>query len=86
MSCGAKRRQLNAVLAKQTIIVGMTADPEPDESVGRLDSQGSIVSADPCGPEAADLLELKRRMPGILFQARVGLIGEIAHLGRKGPI
>jgi hypothetical protein len=44
------------------------------------------VHADPRRPEPADFLEVKRRMPGILLQARVGLIGEIAYLGRQGPI
>jgi hypothetical protein len=30
------------LLAKQPIVVGMTADPEPDESIGRFDSQSSV--------------------------------------------
>jgi hypothetical protein len=72
--------------AKQTIVVGMAANPEPDEAVERVDGQGSVVRADPGRPEAADLLEVNRRMPGILLQARVGLIGEIAYLGRQGPV
>jgi hypothetical protein len=29
---------------------------------------------------------MKGRMPRILLQARVRLIGEIAYLGRQGPI
>lgn len=47
------------LLAKQPIVVGMTADPEPDESIGRFDSQSSVVSADPGRPEPADFLEVK---------------------------
>ena len=74
------------LLAKQAIVVSMAANPEPDEPVGRVDGQGSVVSADPRRPEAPDFLEMKRRMPGILLQASVGVIGKIAYLRRQGPI
>jgi len=47
------------LLAKQAIVVGMAPDPEPDESVGGVDGQGSVVAADPRGPEPADFLEVK---------------------------
>ena len=47
------------LLAKQTIVVSMAANPEPDESVRRVDGQGSVVGADPHRPEATDLLEVK---------------------------
>jgi hypothetical protein len=74
------------LLAKQTIVVSMATNPEPDEPVRRVDGQGSVVSADTHRPEATDLLEMKRGMPRILLQSRVGLIGEAAYLGRQGPI
>ncbi len=74
------------LLAKQAIVVSMAANPEPDESVGRFDSQGSVVSADPRRPEPADSLEMKGGVPGILLQALVRLIGEIAYLERQGAI
>ena len=47
------------LLAKQAIVVSMAANPEPDESVGRFDGQGSVVGADPRRPEPADFLEMK---------------------------
>ncbi len=47
------------LLAKQPIVVGMAANPEPDESIGRFDGQGSVVGADPRRPEPADFLEVK---------------------------
>jgi hypothetical protein len=47
------------LLAKQAIVVSMAANPEPNEPVGRVDGQGSVVSADPCRPEPTDLLEVK---------------------------
>jgi hypothetical protein len=74
------------LLAKQPIVVGMAANPEPDESVWRFDREGAVVSSNPSRPEAADLLEVKRGMPGVLFQARVRLIGEIPNLGRQGSV
>jgi hypothetical protein len=43
------------------------AHPEPDESIGRFDGQGSVVGADPRRPEPADFLEVKRGMPRILL-------------------
>ena len=70
------------LLAKQSIVVGMAANPEPDESVCRFDGEGAVVGANASRPEPADLLEVKRRMPGVLLQPCVGLIGEFANLGR----
>jgi hypothetical protein len=55
------------LLAKQAIVVGMTANPEPDESVWCFDRKGAVVSPDSSGPEPADLLEVKRGVPGILL-------------------
>jgi hypothetical protein len=37
----------------------MAANPEPDESIGRFDGQGSVVGAYPRRPEPADSLEVK---------------------------
>jgi hypothetical protein len=74
------------LLAKQAIVVSMATNPEPDESVRHVDGKGSVVGADAHRPEATDFLEMERGMPRILLQARVGLIGEIAYLGRQGPI
>jgi hypothetical protein len=47
------------LLAKQPIVVGMAANPEPDESVGRVDGQGSVVGADPSRPEPTDFLKVE---------------------------
>lgn len=40
----------------------MGADPEPYESVERFDGKGAVLCPDADGPEAADLLEVERRM------------------------
>jgi hypothetical protein len=47
------------LLAKQAIIVGMAANPEPDESIGGVDGQGSVVGADPSRPEPTDFLKVE---------------------------
>ena len=49
----------SGLLAKQPIVVGMAANPEPDESIRRFDGQSSVMDADPRRPEPADFLEVK---------------------------
>ena len=71
------------LLAKQSIVVGMATNPEPDKRIGSFDGQGAVVGADPSRPEPADLFEVKGRMPGVLLQARVGLIRQRANFGRQ---
>jgi len=73
-------------LGEQPIVVGMAADPEPDEPVGRFGRECAVVSSHSGRPEPADLLEVKRRVPRILFQACIRLIGELPNLGRQGSI
>ncbi len=70
------------LLAKQPIVVGVGADPKPHETVCRVDRQSAVVSTDPNGPEAADLLEVKRWMPRVLLQMGVRLIGEVLNIRR----
>ena len=64
----------------------MGADPEPYEPVERFDGKGAVVSPDPGRPEAADFLEMERRMTRVLFQPRVRLIGEALDMWRQGPV
>jgi hypothetical protein len=45
--------------AEQPIVLGMAANPEPHESIGRFDGEGSVVGAYPRRPEPADSLEAK---------------------------
>jgi hypothetical protein len=58
------------------------ADPEPYERVDRFDGEGPVVSPDPGRPEAADLLEVERRVTRVLLQPRVRLIGEVLDMWR----
>ena len=72
--------------AEQPIVVGVAADPEPDDPIGRFGAVCPIVHADASRPELPYLLEAKRGMPGIPFQKFERAIGEIPNLGRQGPI
>ena len=76
----------SGLLAKQPIVVGMTANPEPNQPVRRFDREGAIVSADTSRPEPADLLEVERGVPRILLQASVRLIREIPNLLRQRSV
>ena len=67
------------LLAKQAIVVGM----EPDETIRRFDRQRAVVRANPCRPELAYLLEVKRRVPRLLLQTRIRPVGESAYFGRQ---
>ena len=84
------------LVAKQAIVVRMTADPEPQEPIARFDAQGTMVPADAHGPEAPDLLEVEGRMSRVLLQSSIGLICERSHVrwqrvvgrpeGRRGVV
>ncbi len=84
------------LLAKQAIVVRVTADPEPQEPIARFDAQGTMVPADAHGPKAPDLLEVEGRMSRIMLQSRIRLICERPHFrwqrvvsrpeGRRGVV
>ena len=53
----------NGGLADELVVVGMRSNPEPhDAPVRTIDAENAIVKSDSAGPEAADLLEVERRM------------------------
>ena len=70
----------NGLFAKQPIVVCVAADPEPHEAVRRFDGERTVVTSDPSGPKAPNLLELKRGISRILLETLVRLIGECLHL------
>jgi hypothetical protein len=45
-----------AGLADEPVILSMGADPEPDEPIGGLDRNRSVMQANARRPETADLL------------------------------
>ena len=46
----------------------MSTDPEPHYSVISIHPQGAVVKPNTDGVKAADALEMKGGMPGILFK------------------
>lgn len=69
-------------LIKQPVVIGMGADPKPHEPVFRFHGQGAVVGSNPSRPEATDLFEVERRVPRVLLQARVCLVGEALDIRR----
>jgi len=51
-------------LLQQAVIVGVAADPEPDQIVAIADGQRTKMQADADRPVAARLLEVQRWMAG----------------------
>ena len=79
-------RRLIPLLAKQPVVICMAADPEPHKTVVRFDRKCPILTANPNRPETTHCLEMQSRMMRIVFQVRVGAIGEPLDLGRQGSV
>ena len=75
-----------AGVEEEAIVICMAADPEPHKAGRSFDRKCPIMTADPSRPEAADLLGMKRRVMRVLFQVRVGSIGEPLDLWRQRTI
>src|SRR6266566_9871755 len=58
----------------------MCADPEPNEAIGALLDECSIMKANPCCPKLSNLLETNRGVMRVGLQQLEFLIGQSAHL------
>src|SRR5450631_3814820 len=65
--CTTRRK---GILADQSIVIGVRADPEPNISIFRLDSQGSVAQADADGPISSNFFELERGVARIALERR----------------
>jgi len=54
----------------------MMSNPKPLESIGAFSGECSVVKANPCGVNNANLLESDGRMPGICLEQSEILVGE----------
>jgi len=73
----------NGGLADELVVVGMRPDPEPhDAPVRTVDGENAIVKSDSARPEAADLLEVERRVTGVGLQDNKLLVGKALN-GRR---
>jgi hypothetical protein len=64
----------------------MCADPEPNEAIGALLGECSIMKANPCCPKLSNLLETNRGVMRVGLEQLEFLIGQSAHLSRQLPI
>lgn len=67
----------NGRLADQSVVAGMGSDPKPHEAVSRLDRESTMTTADSDGPEAANLLEMQRRVPWVVLEANESFVREL---------
>jgi len=63
----------------QMIVIGVGADPEPNEVVSILDRQRSVVQPDSNRPERPDSLEVERSVLRIRFEEFETAVGRLAH-------
>lgn len=60
----------------QALIIGMRADPEPDDLVSFTDAKSAVITGHPCrinGPVGVNLLEPKAWMIGVAYEEPVCL-------------
>jgi len=67
------------LLGNEGIVIGMRTDPNPIDAVRHIDTQCSVVCANPHRPEIINLFEAEGGMPRIRFQKRVVLVRKIAY-------
>jgi len=80
--------QLCGVLSpsKKTIILGVRADPEPDEVGAALYCERAVMRPHTHRPEPPYLLEMQRRVLWALPQQRVATIRELPHFRRQAMV
>ena len=64
----------------------MCADPEPNEAIGALLGECSIMKANPCCPKLSNLLETNRGVMRVGLEQLEFLIGKFTNLIRQLPI
>ena len=67
-----------ANLELELIVLLVRADPEPNEAIGALFGECSIMKANPCCPELSNLLEANRRVMRVGLKQVEFLIGQSA--------
>ena len=64
------------LLAKQPIVVGMGADPEPQHAIGHVDGQRAIMRPHSYRVKTTCAFEMERRMSRIGFEDFELLVGQ----------
>jgi hypothetical protein len=77
----------NGELADELVVVGMRTDPEPhDAALRTVDAENAVVESHSARPEAADPLEVKRRMMCVGLQESILLVGQALNCRREGAL
>ena len=69
----------SALLSDESVILSVCADPEPDNPVGGLNGNCTVMQTNACRPEAAGFLEMERWVLGVGLQQVERLVGKLLH-------
>lgn len=70
----------------QPVVLRVGPDPEPDQPLGRLGGERPMAEPDAGRPEASDLLDVQRRVRGVVLEKGEDLVGELLNGTRKSPV
>lgn len=68
--------------ANQPLILVVAANPEPHDVLTFLYSEDAMMNANPSRPKSTDLLEVQRRMGGVLLEKLKVFVCQLPYLGR----
>jgi hypothetical protein len=63
-----RARRMYLLLVHQSVVFGVAADPNPENSIRQLHTDGTVVDADTRRPKAAGFLEMERGMFGVCLE------------------
>src|SRR2546429_7630506 len=75
---GTGAASFKRLLGDDAIVVGMTANPEPQQTIWSIHRQRTVVDPDAYRMEPAHTLEMQRRMTGIRLEKLKLLVGKVA--------
>ena len=70
-------------LADEAVVLGMVADPEPQDPAADSDAERAMMKAYSARPKAAYALEIKRAVVTVSFEKLIFLIGQALDAGRR---
>jgi len=86
VAASVMRASGDSAAAEDSIVLGVRADPEPDQIGAILDRQRAIVQANADSPKAPNLLQSQRRVTRVLPEQFVTTVGQASNLDRELPV
>ena len=74
------------MLADDLVVLIMGSDPDPQDAIFDLSTEGSIMCAHPNSPERAEPPEVKGRVLRIALEEQIALICQSAYLLGEGTV